>query len=1002
MSPPTHSDSPEALSPGSREDLLQQAGATRNEEDRRSLFANSPHWIHDGALKALCDEASRLLWVDVERATALADAARFAATLPPEASATSQPPSPHWYPRATRVAANTRHCAGETEAAQTLYHHALRRFERQGEELEAAITRSSGLLNLAYLGEYDAVERWERAARETFERLGDRLRLAILEHNFANILYRRDHWSDALETYQRAYREFLALDRAQDVAVCLRNMAVCHISLHNFEKALEIYGEARAYCLEHDLPRLVLLVDYNIAYLYYLRGEYTRAIQLYRSARRQCEKEGDEYHQALCDLDSAEIYLELNMPGEAMLLARRAFDSFDAQKMPYESAKALTNLAIAESRQGRGETALTRLAQARDLFQQEQNQLWCALIDFYRAVVLYRQQRPGEAMTLAEEARQAFTESALAPKAAMCDLLLSELLLATGQTDRARSTSSATLDRLQDLDLPALEHQAYLVLGQVAEAVGDQGAALDAYGQARQRAEGLRSQIQSDDLKIAFLEDKQVVYESLFWLTMELRGEDPGRERCHQAFRHVERAKSRGLMDFMALRAHELPTHRNENLELAQRVKALRQELNWLYRQLDEAQMRGDEGSRDEAQRLHRGARSKEDDLLRALRELQATDRELRALQSGNEVEISSVRATLPQNAALVDYFIARGEIFAVVLDEQHLRIRHLTSATSARRHHRLLQLQLSKACDGPQTAAPEGEASRPSISPWVAAATYAHLRELYDELFAPLEPWLTEARHLVFAPHGFLHYLPFHALCPPPPSGQKPCPEALWKPGSALADRYSISYAPSASVFHLCATKKPRWQQRSLILGVTDQRAPHIDAEARAVAQALPESTLRLGEEATEEALRSLGASCRYLHLATHGLFRRDSPVFSAIQLGDSRLSLFDLYTLELSAELVVLSGCGTGLNAVLGADELVGLTRGLLYAGAHAVLVTLWDVNDRSTASLMKRFYHHLSGPIGPAEALRRAMLEARSQLGSPYHWAPFLLVGAPGALP
>ena len=83
---------------------------------------------------------------------------------------------------------------------------------------------------------------------------------------------------------------------------------------------------------------------------------------------------------------------------------------------------------------------------------------------------------------------------------------------------------------------------------------------------------------------------------------------------------------------------------------------------------------------------------------------------------------------------------------------------------------------------------------------------------------------------------------------------------------------------------------------------------------------------------------------------------------MFSSISLGDSHLNLFDLYQLNLPCELVTLSGCGTGLNMVVGGDELLGLVRGLLYAGAQGVLVTLWDVNDQSTAEFMKLFYEAL----------------------------------------
>jgi CHAT domain-containing protein len=111
---------------------------------------------------------------------------------------------------------------------------------------------------------------------------------------------------------------------------------------------------------------------------------------------------------------------------------------------------------------------------------------------------------------------------------------------------------------------------------------------------------------------------------------------------------------------------------------------------------------------------------------------------------------------------------------------------------------------------------------------------------------------------------------------------------------------------------------------------------------------------------------------------------------------LGDSYLSVYDLYNLRLRVELLTLSGCGTGLNVVAAGDELVGLVRGLLYCGARSVLLTLWDVHDQSTAMFMKLFYSHLAATGDKAGALRAAMLDTRECYGHPCYWAPFLLVG------
>lgn len=117
---------------------------------------------------------------------------------------------------------------------------------------------------------------------------------------------------------------------------------------------------------------------------------------------------------------------------------------------------------------------------------------------------------------------------------------------------------------------------------------------------------------------------------------------------------------------------------------------------------------------------------------------------------------------------------------------------------------------------------------------------------------------------------------------------------------------------------------------------------------------------------------------------------------MFSGIRLGDSYLSLYDLYQLKLEAELVTLSGCATGLNVVSSGDELLGLIRGLLYAGAKSLLLTLWNVHDRSTADFMTSFYRCLQEGGEKAGALQGAMQELREQYPHPYYWAPFALIG------
>jgi CHAT domain-containing protein len=145
-----------------------------------------------------------------------------------------------------------------------------------------------------------------------------------------------------------------------------------------------------------------------------------------------------------------------------------------------------------------------------------------------------------------------------------------------------------------------------------------------------------------------------------------------------------------------------------------------------------------------------------------------------------------------------------------------------------------------------------------------------------------------------------------------------------------------------------------------------------------------------------------------RYVHFATHGYLDTTRAGLSAIVLSlfdeegkpqDGFLRTHDIYNLKLPAELVVLSACETGLGKDVQGEGLEGLTRGFMYAGARRVVVSLWTVNDRATASLMHRLYTEiLQNNKTPAAALRAAQIEMlrAGQWQSPYYWAPFVMQG------
>ncbi|HYH44107.1 MAG TPA: CHAT domain-containing protein, partial [Thermoanaerobaculia bacterium] len=164
-----------------------------------------------------------------------------------------------------------------------------------------------------------------------------------------------------------------------------------------------------------------------------------------------------------------------------------------------------------------------------------------------------------------------------------------------------------------------------------------------------------------------------------------------------------------------------------------------------------------------------------------------------------------------------------------------------------------------------------------------------------------------------------------------------------------------------------------------------------------------------RTGHEATRELVTSGELEpYRALHFATHGLLDSDHPELSMLALSprdakgqplDAFLSLQDLYSLRLQADLVVLSGCETGLGRELRGEGLIGLTHGFLHAGASQVVASLWPVRDRAAAELMQRFYRSmLRDGLRPTAALRAAQIEIweNRTWRDPYFWAAFVAQG------
>ena len=951
---------PATRSKSSAGELISQLAQLSTEVDRREFLARHRGLIRKGFVEQLAEQVVERVRVSTQEALHLAEAAILIGERLKRKDALAL---------SLRAKANALYSSGDNRAATEHHQRAFELYESAGDWKEAARTLSSSIQPLILLGEYDQAFRAADRAREIFTRLDDQRRLARLEINVGNIYHRQDRFEESIAHYESAYQGMLAYKDAEGIAVVLSNMAVCLISLNDFPRSLATYQSARSFCSQHNMPLLVAQADYNIAYLYYLRGEYSRAIEALYAARRACEATGDAYHLALCHLDLSDIYLELNLSEEAREMAHEGFLRFEKLGMGYEAAKTLANEATAYGQQGKTLQALERFAKAREIFVREDNLVWPWLIDLYQGLLLFQEGRYFEARRLCNSAAEFFDQSALSGKAVMAHLLLAQIALHVEDLATADQETRAAVRKLSGLQTPVLTYQAHFLQGEIARARGERQLAHSAYMEARKALETLRSRLQGEELKISFVKNRMQVYEAL--VSLYLSGGDAGTS-TEEAFACIEAAKSRNMIEMIFQSGQSLPLGETGQSDLVRRIRDLREELNWYYHRIELEQLRPEAKSREKLENLQEIAQSREKELLRTLRELPAHERENATLEAPADFSLKKLQATLPENATLVEYFIAGEQLVAAVISREGARILPVTVLSRVAHLLQLLRFQVSKFRMG-NNYVERFEAP-------LLRATQSHLESLYSELIAPLRT-LFRGNHLVFVPHGPLHFLPFHAL----KSGDE-----------YLCDSFTVSYAPSGTVFSLCQQKASSQAPGSLVLGIADERAPQILDEVRSVSSLLPSASLHLGEQATSSLLREKGVESGLLHIATHGMYRQDNPMFSGIRLGDGYLNLYDLYQMKLNARLVTLSGCATGMNFVAAGDELLGLQRGLFCAGATTLLLSLWDVHDESTAQLMGHFYRHYMQSANMPGALQQAMRELRENKPHPFYWAPFVLVG------
>ncbi len=881
-------------------------------------------------------------------------------------------------------------------------------------------------------GNLDAGERLLQAAYDAWQSVGDRHGMIDARAGLCLVEHRRG----AFEQASRCYRDVLASARTLDdqalQAVMLGNLGGVQAALGEPERALEAHQQALALHRLNEHGQGEAQALNNLGALYRSLGEPDRAVASYRRALTLFEHAGDRYWQARTLNNLAFAHHSLGDPKRARVLFERALTLRREVGDPVGEAVTLSNLGQVHLALGDSRQALLAFRDSHRLRKASGNRRGEAAALQMIGTALITRGYPGLALGALDRALAMQSALGDQPRQTRVRLRRAEALLGLGQLAEAiaeLNTAADDFDRLQD---PVGATASLAALAQAAI----QGGALDSAEQhlarARQRIESLRARIADPIQRATFLDAQRRVYALSIDLAFARHQREPSAGHDRRAFMLSESARARTLGELLAGRAvgHELSPTLRARLVSAQRQLSARSEQVRKQRAASSKKRRS--GSADQALVAALG------DLEAVWSALRARSPRLAALVDPPATTVEDVQRALTPDTLVLVYRLGDSRSFLWALtqtrfDTHVLPARREIEALARTTHRDLSQVDLR-----------------------TGRSDSAARDLLADMILGPIAQRLDHRRVLVVA-DGALHYVPFAALRRPPSApepataGDEHAPSEKHPP---LLVHHEVAHLPAASLLRahpapdasgperalttsnapaiavladpvfarsdprvaaaMSTTEESTAEAADLLPGIEAlPRLAHSRREAEAIAALAPGRVdLHLGFDARRDRVID-GAFGHYqvLHFATHGWIDTAHPELSALVLSrfdrtgaeqPGLLGLYDVYNLDLDAELVILSGCRTALGRALWGEGLIGLTRGFLYAGAQNVIASLWTVQDQATAALMVSLYRALlDDERRPADALRHAQqrMRADARWRDPAFWAPFVLLG-PGS--
>ncbi len=848
----------------------------------------------------------------------------------------------------------------------------------------------------------------------TLKAAGDRGNMATILMSIGTIHTNRGDSRQGLEVYQEALALYQALKLKGGEASALTAIGENYQTLGDYQKSLDNFGQALKLAQESGNLSEEISVMLSLAGIYGDLGSYDVSLDYYKQALAVAQKTQNRFQQGQALTGSAYYYrLKRDYPN-ALASAEKALAIWQTEKQPLSQAVALSALARTYESLQNYPQALDAVKQIQAIAATHDDPWMKATANSLFARIYYASGQPQLGLTSAQQAVEQFKNMgqlvALAPSLDN----LAKIYGGLQQTAPALETYEQALTAWQKLGDRLGEVNTRYEISRLYRNTGRLTEAKKQIEQALAMTEDLRNKVTSQDLRQSYFSTVQDYYEFYIDLLMELHQQSPTQKFDQLALEASERARARSLLELLG----EAKTEIRQGIDpaLGNEEKNLRENLNRL--KVGRLKVLGDSKNAEQLASLDAQINQANQDYQRLLEKIRSQSPRYAALTQPKLLSLSDIQSQLlDEDTLILEYYLGKERSYLWLIGKNEIKSYFLPKKAEIEREVRRFHLALAN-----DHRATSGQIQRSATS-------------LSQSLLQAIAPQLGKKRLVIIA-DGALQYFPFAAL--PTPGSDAPLMvnhEIVYLPSVstlAILRQQSLQRAKPSKTIAIFAD--PVFNQRddrvksaktspevvaqarplaraAQNLGIQWERLPGTREEAESIKAFVPasERTIALGFGANHaQVLQSDLTQYRFIHFATHGVANTEQPELSAIVMSlmdergnpvDGFLRLQEVYNLNLSADLVVLSACQTGLGQVIRGEGLIGLTRGFMYAGSPRVVTSLWNVDDAGTAALMSYFYEGmLKDNLAPAAALRQAQrqLWQDPQWRSPYYWAAFTLQG------